>query len=35
LDFYPSATTEVKVTYFPAAKMELVIQQETKKLTFK
>jgi hypothetical protein len=30
-----SADVEVKVTYFPAAKKELVIHQVTKKLTFK
>ena len=30
-----SADVEVKVTYFPSAKTELVIYQVTKKLTFK
>jgi hypothetical protein len=30
-----SADVEVKVTYFPAAKTELVIHEATKKLTFK
>ena len=30
-----SADVEVKVTYFPAAKTELVVHEATKKLTFK
>jgi len=30
-----SADVEVKVTYFPGPKTELVIHQETRKLTFK
>jgi hypothetical protein len=30
-----SADVEVKVTYLPGPKTELVVHQETKKLTFK